>query len=100
VAAGQFERLRNANDFAHALQQLEIAMIEITMDAYRAQNGVRSTGGTMDVETAGDNAIDDMLNLLIGGVFLHHYDHGWASRGVGLVVKGARLRRRPLHWIL
>src|SRR6267143_1799242 len=76
LAAGQLEGLRDAHDFAHAFEQLEIAMVEVAMDADGAEDGVRFAGGTMNVKAAGDEAVDDMLDLGVGGPFLHHDDHG------------------------
>jgi hypothetical protein len=32
-------------------------------------------GRAVHVETAGDQAVDDMLDLRVSGAFLHHNDH-------------------------
>ena len=76
LAAGELERLRDAHDFAHAVEQFEIAMIEIAVHADGAEDGVRFAGGAMHVEAAGDQAVDDVLDLGVGGAFLHDDDHG------------------------
>jgi hypothetical protein len=34
------------------------------------------TSGTVDVEAAGDDAVNDALDLFVGGVFVHDDDHG------------------------
>src|SRR5690242_11224757 len=57
LPAGQLEGLRDAHDFAHAFQQLEIPMIEIAMHADCSQYGVRCAGGTVHVKAAGDQAV-------------------------------------------
>src|SRR6185437_13388849 len=41
LAAGQLEGLGDAHDFAHSVEELEIAKIEIAMDTDRAEDGVR-----------------------------------------------------------
>jgi hypothetical protein len=76
LAAGEFEWLRDADNFAHTFKQLKIAVIEIAMHADSTENGVRSAGGPVHIEAAGDNAVDDHLNLLFGGAFVHDNDHG------------------------
>ena len=63
LAAGEFEGLRDAHHFADAVEEFEVAVIEIAMDANGTQNGVGFAGGTVDVEAAGDQAIDDVLDL-------------------------------------
>ena len=50
-------------------------MIEIAVDADRADYGVRCPGGAMHVKAAGDHAVDDVLDLLVGGSFVHDDDH-------------------------
>jgi hypothetical protein len=75
MATGEFEGLRDADDFADPFEKFEITVIEIAMDADGAKDGVGCAGGAMNVEAAGDNAIDDALDLLVGGVFLHYDDH-------------------------
>ncbi len=47
-----------------------IAMIKIAMDADGAEHGVRCASGAMHIEAAGDDAIDDVLDLLVGGGLL------------------------------
>jgi len=76
LAAGELEGLRDAHDFAHAFEQLEIAMIEVAVNADGAEDRVRFASGAMDVEAAGDEAVDNMLDLGVGGPFLHYDDHG------------------------
>src|SRR5256886_2182370 len=75
LAAGKFERLSNAHDLAHAVEQFEVAVIEVAVYADGAEDGVRFAGGAVNVEAAGDEAVDDMLDLGVGGPFLHHDDH-------------------------
>jgi hypothetical protein len=50
-------------------------MIEVTMNAYGAEHRVRFAGGPVDIESAGNEAVDDMLDLGVSGPFLHHNDH-------------------------
>ena len=76
LTAGEFEGLRDAYDFADTFEKFEVAMIEIAMDADGAENGVGCAGGAMYIEAAGDDTIDDVLDLLVGGVFVHDDDHG------------------------
>jgi hypothetical protein len=40
-----------------------------------AEDGVRFAGRAVNVEAAGDEAVDDMLDLGVGGPFLHYDDH-------------------------
>src|SRR5690242_15287082 len=75
LAAGKFEGLRDAHDFAHAFEQFEVAMIEVAVHADSTKNGMRFTGRAVHVEAAGDQAVDDVLDLGLGGPFLHHNDH-------------------------
>src|SRR6266849_3194054 len=75
LAAGELEGLRDAHDFAHAVEELEIAMIEIAVHADGAEDGVGFAGGAMHVEAAGDEAVDDVLDLGVGGALLHYDDH-------------------------
>ncbi len=75
LAAGEFEWLGDAHDFAHAVQQFEVAMIEIAVNANRAEHGMRFASRAMNVEAAGDQPVNDMLDLRVRGPFLHHDDH-------------------------
>ena len=50
-------------------------MIEIAMDADCAEHGVRFARGAMHVEAAGDESVDYVLDLGVGGAFLHYDDH-------------------------
>src|SRR5260370_1742302 len=50
-------------------------MIEVAVNAHSSQHRVRFAGGTVNVEAAGDQAVDDMLDLRVGSAFLHHDDH-------------------------
>ncbi len=76
LPAGQFERLRDAHDFAHAIQQFKIAMVEIAVHTHRAENGVRFSGGAVHVKAAGNQAIDNVLDLGVSGALLHDNYHG------------------------
>src|SRR5262245_13277860 len=50
-------------------------MVEVAVHADGAEDGVRFAGGPVYVETAGDQAVDDVLNLRVGRAFLHYDDH-------------------------
>ena len=50
-------------------------MIEVPMHTNRAQNGVRLSRRAVHVEAAGDQPVDDVLDLDFRGSFLHHNDH-------------------------
>src|SRR5258707_13728147 len=50
-------------------------MIEVAVNAHSSKHRVRFAGGTVNVEAAGDQAVDDMLDLRVGSAFLHHDDH-------------------------
>ncbi len=76
MAAGELEGLRDAHHLADAFEKFKVAMIEIAVDADGAENSVRSAGGAVHVEAAGDYAVDHMLNLLFGGAFVHDDNHG------------------------
>jgi len=76
LTAGELEGLGDADDFAHAFEKFKIAMIEIAMNADGTENRMRRAGGAMHVKAAAYNAVDDTLDLLVGGAFLHHNDHG------------------------
>src|SRR5262249_41463525 len=76
-AAGELEGLRDADHFADAGEQFEIAVIEIAMNADGPENGVRGACGAVDGQAAGDDAVDALLDLLFAGAFLHYDDHGW-----------------------
>src|SRR6266446_1133659 len=91
LAAGELEGLGDAHDFAHAVEQLEIAMIEIAVHANGAEDGVRFAGGAMHIEAAGDEAVDDVLDLGVGGALLHYDDH------VRCLVPFHRSKDRPLQ---
>ena len=79
LSAGQFERLGDAHDFAHALQQLKVAMIEIAVYADCAEYGVRCAGGAMHIEAVRHQFVDDVLNLGVRCALLHDDDHGAVS---------------------
>ena len=53
----------------------EIAVIEIAVNTNCSQNCMRSASGAVNIKPAGDNAIDYVLNLLVGCSFLHDNDH-------------------------
>jgi hypothetical protein len=67
--------LRDAHDFAHTFEEFEVAVVEIAMDAYGAEDGVGFAGGAVDIKAAADEAIDNVLDLGVGGAFLHYDDH-------------------------
>jgi hypothetical protein len=50
-------------------------MIEVPMHANRAENGVGLSGGTVDIESIGDQAIDHVLDLAVGSTLLHDDNH-------------------------
>src|SRR6266404_898248 len=79
LAAGQLEGLCDAHDFAHAVEEFEIAMIEIAVYADGAEDGVGFAGRAMHVEAAGDEAVDYVLDFGVGGAFLHYDYHGGAG---------------------
>ncbi len=68
--------LSDAHDLAHAIEQFEIAMIKIAMYTNSAQDGVRFAGGAMNIKATSDKAVDDVLDLTVGGSLLHYDDHG------------------------
>src|SRR5437879_636742 len=76
VPARELVRLRDAHDFAHAVQQLDIPWIEIRFDSDRAEHRVRCAGRAMDVEPHRDKPVDHALDLLVAGPLLHHDHHG------------------------
>jgi len=59
----EFERLSDAHDFSHSVQQFEVAVIEIAVNADRAEHRMRFASGAVNVEAAGDQPVDDMLDL-------------------------------------
>src|SRR4029077_13483210 len=54
LAAGEFKRLRDPHHLADTFEKFKVAMIEIAVDTDRAENSVRSAGGAVYVEAAGD----------------------------------------------
>ncbi len=50
-------------------------MIEVAVNADRAKHGVRFASGAVHVKTAGDKAVNHVLDLGVGGPFLHYDDH-------------------------
>jgi hypothetical protein len=76
LAAGEFKRLRDPHHFADTFEKFKVAMIEIAVNADRAEDSVRSTGGAVYVEAAGDDSVDHVLNLLFSGAFVHDDNHG------------------------
>jgi hypothetical protein len=50
-------------------------MIEIAVNAYGTKNRMRFARGSVNVKAAADQTIDDMLDLGVGGAFLHYDDH-------------------------
>src|SRR5712671_3868019 len=72
-------------------------MIEIAMDADGTEDRVRFAGGAMHVEAAGDQAVDYVLDLGVGGAFLHYDDHsgaGFLSIRVRFYPRNAALKGR------
>src|SRR5207245_11647180 len=72
---GKFEMLCDEHDLAHSVQQFEVAMIEVAVEADGTKHRVRLTGRAVDVEAVGNQAVDDVLDLGFAGPFLHHNDH-------------------------
>jgi hypothetical protein len=75
LAAGQLKGRRDAHDLAHAIERLTIAVIEVAMHTHSAQDGVRFARRAVYIKTAGDEAIDHLLNLRVARAFLHYDDH-------------------------
>jgi len=81
VPSGLNWRLANLNGWVMRMtsrtpsSNSKVAMIEVAVNAYRAEDGVRFAGGTMNIEAAGNEAVDDMLDLGVRGPFLHYDDH-------------------------
>jgi len=68
---------RNMPQFSARIEDARRRLAHLSdADADGAEHGVGSAGGAVYIETAGDNSIDDVLDLLIGGVFVHDNDHG------------------------
>ncbi|HSV62976.1 MAG TPA: hypothetical protein VLH83_06490, partial [Chthoniobacterales bacterium] len=76
LSAGQFKRLRDAHDFAHAIQQFKIAMIEIAVHAHRSKHGVRCASRTMHVKSVHHQLVNYVLDLGVRCALLHDDDHG------------------------
>jgi hypothetical protein len=55
--------LGDAHHFADAVEEFEVAMIEVAVDAYGAEDGVGFAGRAVNVEAAGDQAVDYVLDL-------------------------------------
>ena len=49
------------------------------------EDGLGGTGGAVYVEAELDHLLDDLLDVLFGGVALHDYDHSCLSSFRGLV---------------
>src|SRR6266404_196772 len=75
LAAGEFKRLGDAHDLTHAVQQFEVTVIEVAVNADGAEHSVRFAGGAVDVEATRDKSVDNLLDLRVSGAFLHHNDH-------------------------
>ena len=74
-AAGQFVGLRDAHDFAHAVEHFDVARIKIRRNAHGAQNRLRRARRAMNVESHRHQAVDHVLDLLFFRALLHYDNH-------------------------
>jgi hypothetical protein len=69
-------RLVSLYGFLYAVEELEFARVDGVDVSDDAEDGLIGAGGAMYVEAARAQFGDDVLDALIGGVFLHDDDHG------------------------
>ena len=65
--AGEFERFGNAHNFRDAIQQFDLPVVELRVNADGAQNCMLHTCGAMDIKSVVVQNADDFFNLLFGG---------------------------------
>ena len=75
VPGDELVRRADAMDKVDAVEDLEIAGVEVVARAHRAEHGVAFAGRAMDGEPEADKVLDDVLDLLFAGAFLHGHDH-------------------------
>ena len=81
-------RRADAMDKVDAVEDLEIAGVEVIARAHRAEHGVTFAGRAVDGESEPDKVLDHVLDLRFAGAFLHGDYHrkpvvrGW-QLGVG-----------------
>ena len=81
-AAGEFVRLGDAHHFVHPVEDLEQPRITVASRAHRAEHGALGAGRAVHVEPLLDEVRDDVLDLLFGGAFCHHDNHGPISSAI------------------
>src|SRR5262249_52791760 len=81
AAAGEFVRLADADDFLHAVKELEFARVDGLDVSNHAEDGLLGAGRAMDVEAALDQLRGDALDVRLVGVLLHDDDHGISFDG-------------------
>lgn len=62
-------------DFLHTVEHFEEACVELTRAADRSEHRAQRARRAMDIEAHFHELRDDLLDLLVGGPFLHDYDH-------------------------
>ena len=74
--ARELVRRRDPQHLVDAVEHLDQAGVGMPL-ADGAEHGPLDTGRSVDVHAHLDQPRDDLLDLVLGGPFLHHYDHGF-----------------------
>ena len=77
--AGQLVRRCDAMRFLHAIHHFEDRKIGFGPAAHSAKHGVHHAGGAVYIETHVHHAVDNGLDLFVGGAGLHHDYHLFGS---------------------
>ena len=75
MPAGQLIGRGNSYHLFHAVQQLDVAGVEIHLGAHRPQHRMARTRGAVYIKPHIHQAIDDILYVIFRRAFLHHHYH-------------------------
>ena len=62
-------------DVEHTRQLVKLAEIHVGGGSHTGKNGLACARGSMNTDSGFHHGIDDGIDLLFGGFFLHRYDH-------------------------
>ena len=77
LAADQLERLSDRNDVLHARSHAQgLDFVTAARIADDGDNGARGATSHVGLKSRFDNALDDVLNLMLASLFRHVHNHG------------------------
>ena len=74
-AAGEFVGRGDAMNIEHAREQFKLPQFHVGGGSHASQNGLCRARGAMNIDSNLHHGVDDCIDLLFGGPFLHGYNH-------------------------